>query len=87
VGTMNFSIPDDVKKAFNETFKDENRSAVVTELMRCAIEERRSRNKASDPAERRRRFDEAWAQLEKMRAEGPTFSDEEIWKARQEGRP
>lgn len=45
MATMNFSIPDDVKEAFNEAFKDDNKSAVITGLMRRAIEERvRQRN-------------------------------------------
>ena len=40
MGTMNFSIPDDVKDKFNEVFKDQNKSAVVTDLLRRAVEER-----------------------------------------------
>jgi len=40
VATVNFSVPADVKQAFNETFADENKSAVLTRLMRQAIEER-----------------------------------------------
>lgn len=40
MGTMNFSIPDDVKDKFNEVFKNENKSAILTELMRRAVEER-----------------------------------------------
>src|SRR5437870_2886739 len=44
MATMNFSIPDDVKDKFNEVFDGENKSAVVTRLMRRAIEdEERSR--------------------------------------------
>lgn len=50
MATMNFSVPDDVKAAFNETFADQNRSAVVTQLMREAVErveaQRRSQNAA-----------------------------------------
>ncbi len=40
MATMNFSIPEDVKDKFNEVFKDDNKSAVITELMRKAIEEK-----------------------------------------------
>ena len=29
MGTMNFSIPDDVKEAFNKAFEGENKSAVT----------------------------------------------------------
>ena len=35
--TMNFSVPEDVKAAFNEAFADQNKSAVVVQLMREAI--------------------------------------------------
>ena len=39
MATINFSVPeDDVKKVFNETFKGRNKSAVITDLMREAVE-------------------------------------------------
>lgn len=38
MATMNFSIPDDVKKRFNQTFGDANKSAIVTQLLEEAIE-------------------------------------------------
>jgi hypothetical protein len=38
---MNFSIPPDVIQAFNETFRGRNKSAIVTQLMRDAIESER----------------------------------------------
>jgi hypothetical protein len=59
---------------------NENKCESMSEAIRRAVEERRSRKESSDPAERRRRLDEAWTKLEKMRAEGPAFSNEEIWK-------
>ena len=34
---MNFSVPEDLKAAFNEAFADQNKSAVVSQLMREAI--------------------------------------------------
>ena len=37
MATVNFSVPDDVKEAFNEAFEGQNKSAIVTELMREAI--------------------------------------------------
>lgn len=43
MGTMNFSVPEDVKQDFDRTFAGENKSAVLTDLMRQAIEERRRR--------------------------------------------
>jgi hypothetical protein len=38
MATMNFSIPQDVKDAFNATFKRKNKSAIISELMIEAIE-------------------------------------------------
>ncbi len=84
MATMNFSIPDDVKEAFNEAFKDENKSAVVATLMRRAIE---ARQRLGTQEERDARFEMAMKRLEEMRRSGPTFTDEEIRKAREEGRP
>ena len=37
MATVNFSVPDDVKQEFNELFSSENKSAVLTALMREAI--------------------------------------------------
>jgi hypothetical protein len=34
---MNFSVPEDVKQAFNTTFEGQNKSAVLTQLLRVAI--------------------------------------------------
>ncbi|MGH8547849.1 MAG: hypothetical protein ACRERU_04495 [Methylococcales bacterium] len=44
--TLNFSVPDDVNEAFHEACRGQNKSAVITELMREAVER----------AERKRRF-------------------------------
>lgn len=77
MGTMNFSIPDDVKTEFNETFKDENKSAVITELMRRAIEDRR----------RKTRGDSLIEQMRRLHAMGRTYTDEEMRKMREDGRP
>lgn len=52
MATMNFSIPDDVKKRFNEAFAHANKSAIVTRLLEEAIE-RAERNQRSDAAVRR----------------------------------
>ncbi|MEO7206624.1 MAG: hypothetical protein ABI356_09715 [Steroidobacteraceae bacterium] len=37
MATVNFSVPDDVKEAFDQTFGDRNKSAVIAELMRQAV--------------------------------------------------
>ncbi|MGH6814392.1 MAG: hypothetical protein ACREC6_01670 [Hyphomicrobiaceae bacterium] len=75
--TMNFSIPDDVKEAFNETFKGKNKSAIVAELMRRAIEERRRRKHRESLVE----------QMRRLRAASPGFTPEQIRTAREKGRP
>ena len=49
MATVNFSIPDEVKDAFNATFSDVNKSAVIADLMREAVERAR-RKQASDRA-------------------------------------
>jgi len=35
--TVNFSVPDEVKHAFNKAFKQRNKSALIAELMREAV--------------------------------------------------
>jgi hypothetical protein len=39
MATVNFSVPDKVKAAFNASFKGQNKSAVIARLMREAVEE------------------------------------------------
>lgn len=51
MATVNFSVPDAIKESFNETFGDENKSAIIARLMREAVEERmrqRNRSRAID---------------------------------------
>jgi hypothetical protein len=74
MGTMNFSIPDDVKDKFNELFKDENKSAVVTRALIRAIEEE----------ERRRRSVSFVERMRQIRAKSRGATAEEIRNARQE---
>jgi len=74
MATMNFSIPDDVKEAFNKAFEGENKSAVVTRLMMQAIEE----------AERRRRSQSFVERLRAIREQGEPVTAEDIARARQE---
>jgi metal-responsive CopG/Arc/MetJ family transcriptional regulator len=74
---VNYSVPDDVRDAFNEAFAGENKSAVVAELMRQAVEERRRR-------ERRAR---AIGRLLDLRKRTPAVSGAEVLRARRRGRP
>ncbi len=77
MATVNFSVPEEVKQAFNETFKDRNKSAVIAELMREAVER----------ARRRQRQSEAIARILALRAQTEPVSPEAIRAAREEGRP
>jgi metal-responsive CopG/Arc/MetJ family transcriptional regulator len=74
MATMNFSIPDDVKEAFNRAFEGENKSAVITRLMRRAIEEKERTQRAQGLVER----------LRQIRANSRPMTDEEIRRAREE---
>lgn len=52
MATVNFSIPDDVRKAFNKAYAQQNKSAVIADLMREAVA-RKARIKARRSALRR----------------------------------
>lgn len=77
MATVNFSVPDEVKDAFNREFRNQNKSAVIADLMRRAVEEARTR--------RRRR--KAVRDILALRDTLEPMSDEDIRRAREEGRP
>ena len=77
MATVNFSVPDDVKEAFNETFEGRNKSAVIAELMREAVERVR----------RRKQSRAAIREILERRRGRRSVSDEEVRSARNEGRP
>ncbi len=77
MGTVNFSVPDAVKREFDKIFAGENKSGVLTKLMQQAIEERKR-------AQRRAAAIDA---LLKLRRRMRPVSDSEIRKARRAGRP
>jgi predicted transcriptional regulator len=77
MATVNFSVPDEVKREFQETFSHENKSAVITRLMKQAIEERKRQQTRAAAIEA----------LLKLRQGQRPVSDEEIRQARQAGRP
>lgn len=41
MATVNFSVPDEIKEAFQEAFANENKSAVIARLMKQAVEEKK----------------------------------------------
>ncbi|MDS4022356.1 MAG: hypothetical protein RKR03_17905 [Candidatus Competibacter sp.] len=77
MATVNFSVPEEVKQAFNETFKDRNKSAIIAELMREAVERARRREQQSEAIDR----------ILALRAQTEPVSPEAIRTAREEGRP
>ena len=76
VATVNFTVPDDVKDAFNEAFEGRNKSAVIAALMREAVERVRSGQRSREVIGRI---------LERRRGR-PVLSDEEVRAARLDGR-
>ena len=78
MGTMKFSIPDDVKQAFDEAFKDVNKNEIMTRLIREAVAE-----SMWQPKEACGIVD----QMQKLRDQGPAFTADEMRRAREEGRP
>lgn len=77
MSTVNFSVPEDVKQAFNETFQGQNKSAIIADLMREAVER----------AERKRRHHEAIARILGRHARAPAVTEEDLRAAREQGRP
>jgi hypothetical protein len=74
MATINFSIPDDVKEAFNKAFDGENKSAVVANLLRKAVEEKERKRRSANLVERMRQ----------IRADSNPMTDDEIRRAREE---
>jgi hypothetical protein len=52
VAIVNFSVPDDVKRAFDKAFAGANKSAIVAQLMRHAVEERQRQHRRAQAVER-----------------------------------
>lgn len=77
MATVNFSVPKDVKNAFNQAFGDRNKSAVIASLMIEAVE-REHRNRESHQAINR---------IIQRQRHAPIVSDSEIDAARTKGRP
>lgn len=77
MATVNFSIPDEVKEAFNAAFAGQNKSAIIAELMMEAVEQQKIRQKRAQAID---------SLLAPRRVRQPV-SDEEIRAAREDGRP
>ena len=77
MATVNFSVPEDVKADFNKTFTHQNKSAIIAELMREAVER----------ARRRQRSQDAISNILARREDAPVLTELEFRRAREQGRP
>jgi len=77
MATVNFSVPEEVKRHFNKVFAHQNKSQIITELMKQAIEEH----------ERRQQRAKAIEALLDLRAKQKPVDEKKLRKARHEGRP
>lgn len=76
MATVNFSVPDEVKVAFDRAFGDQNKSAIIADLMRKAVAD----------ANRRKQREEIFRKLTQRRGQRPSVSNEEARAARLAGR-
>ncbi len=72
MATVNFSVPDEVKMEFDKAFGDQNKSSIIADLMRRAVRERKLQI-------RRERL---FRQFRVVRSGRPTFTSEEVRRAR-----
>jgi hypothetical protein len=77
MATVNFSVPNEVKEAFDTAFKGHNKSAIVADLMREAVQR----------AERRRRHVDAIDRIVARHPRAPELSEAGFRVAREKGRP
>lgn len=77
MSTVNFSVPDDVKEAFNATFAGQNKSAVIADLMREAVQRAQARQQHISAIDR----------ILARRAQAPHITEAQFQAARDEGRP
>ena len=77
MATMNFSVPEDVKRKFNRAFAGKNKSRVIADLMVRALEEQGAQKRRSAAIE---------ALLARRRAKRPV-SARQVRLAREAGRP
>jgi hypothetical protein len=76
MSTVNFSVPQEVKDAFNTAFEGQNKSAVIADLMREAVARNQRR------LEHRKAVDRILAN----RVNAPTITESKFTAAREKGR-
>ena len=77
MSTVNFSVPDEVKLAFNEIFQGQNKSAVIADLMLEAVERARST----------KRSQQAYRSILARRKHASAVTPAQFRTAREAGRP
>lgn len=77
MSTINFSVPEEIKQIFNQTFEGCNKSAVIAGLMLEAVEREARRRKAQA----------AYSRIVRRRKRAPTIDEAEVRAAREAGRP
>jgi len=77
MSTVNFSVPEEVKDAFNAAFEGQNKSAIIADLMREAVER----------AQRRQQHRSAVDRILASRANAPRVTEAQFRAAREKGRP
>ena len=77
MSTVNFSVPDEVKAAFDKAFAGQNKSGIVAELMREAVEQEQRRRRSQDIVER----------IIEDRKTAPVLGTAAVRKLRVQGRP
>lgn len=77
MATVNFSVSEEIKQAFQEAFANENKSAVISRLMLKAVEEKRREQRRAVAIEK----------LLDLRRKQRPVSDAEIARVRQADRP
>ncbi len=76
MSTVNFSVPDDVKEAFNAAFAGQNKSAIIADLMREAVQRTQVRQQHISAIDR----------ILARRAHAPSMTEAQFRAAREEGR-
>lgn len=77
MSTVNFSVPEEIKQVFNETFEGQNKSAIIADLMLEAIERARSRERSLA----------AYKRILKRKPKAPVVTQSQVRAARAAGRP
>jgi len=77
MSAVHFTVPDELKNAFNATFAEQDKNTMITDLMREAVER----------AKYRKQRHEAIRRILDRRSRALVRSESEIAAVRREGRP